>query len=87
MFIKSVGKMSRAVDHMLNDFFAVAEMGKLDSEFVFITHSFAPKMEKYIIQKIKQSGLKIQNLIVSHAGVVISTHCGAGTIGILYLEK
>lgn len=84
---KSSGKMSRAVDVMLNDFFELAEAGKLDNEFVFITHSIAPKMEEHIKNEIAKKGIEIQNLIVSHAGSVISSHCGEGTIGILYLEK
>lgn len=87
VYKKSVGKMSRAVDGMLEDFFALAKADKLDLEYVFITHSMAQKMHDYIKNKITESGIKITHLIESHAGSVISTHCGPGTIGILYLEK
>ena len=31
--------------------------------------------------------LKPDNLIISNAGCVISSHCGAGSIGILYIVK
>lgn len=86
-FKKTPGKMSRAVNVMLDDFFGLEKEGKLDKEFVFITHSVAPLMEEYIIKEIDRRGIKIENLIVSHAGTVISSHCGEGTIGILYLEK
>lgn len=84
---KSVGKMSRGVDLMLEDFFNLAEAGKLDNEFVFITHSIAPAMEQHIKNEIEKRDIKIENLIVSEAGTVISSHCGDGTIGILYLDK
>lgn len=87
VYKKSVGKMSRAVDGMLEDFFALAEANKLDLEYVFITHTFADKMYKYIRKKVEDAKLPIKHLIESHAGSVISTHCGPGTIGILYLEK
>lgn len=86
-FKKTPGKMSRAVNVMLADFFNLEKDGKLDKEFVFITHSVAPLMEKHIIKEIDKRGIKIENLIISHAGTVISSHCGEGTIGILYLEK
>ncbi|MDD2575235.1 MAG: DegV family protein [Acholeplasmataceae bacterium] len=78
--------MSRAIDGMLDDFFEIYEQGKLDPEFVFITHSIAPKYASYIREKVEER-VKIEHLIESSAGSVISTHCGAGTIGILYLEK
>ncbi len=87
VYKKSMGKMSRAVDIMLADFFKLEEKGKLDKEFVFITHSIAPAMEKYIKEEIAKRNIEIENLIVSHAGAVISSHCGEGTIGILYVEK
>lgn len=87
VYKRNIGKMSRAVDTMLNDFFELESQGKLDNEFVFITHSIAPRMEKYIISEIKKRNINIENLIVSNAGTVISSHCGEGTIGILYLEK
>lgn len=87
LYKRSVGKMSRAVDGMLDDFFKLANAGKVDLEYVFITHSMAERMFEYIKEKVVASGLPIKNLIESHAGSTISSHCGPGTIGILYLEK
>lgn len=87
LYKKSVGKMSRAVDGMLEDFFKKVKEDKVDLEYVFITHSMADKMAHYIKEKLKESKIFIEHLIESHAGSVISTHCGPGTIGILYLDK
>ncbi len=87
VYKKTMGKISRAVDAMLDDFFKLVMDDKVDLEYVFITHSKADKMEGYILDRIKEKNIEIKNLIVSHAGALISTHCGAGTIGILYLEK
>lgn len=84
---KSMGKMSRAVDLMLEDFFLLAKENKLDLENVFITHSIADKMYDYIKNKVVEAKIPIENLYESHAGSTISTHCGPGTIGILYIEK
>jgi len=84
---KSVGKMTRAVDVMLADFFKLAEEDKLDLEFVFITHSLANKMAVYVKEKVLAANIPIKNLYESYASTTISTHCGPGTIGILYIEK
>lgn len=87
IYKRNIGKMSRAIDVMLDDFFKIESEGKLDNEFVFITHSIAPRMTKHILDEIKKRNIDIENLIISNAGTVISSHCGEGTIGILYLEK
>lgn len=84
---KTPGKMSRAIDVMLDDFFKLEAEGKLDKEFVFVTHTYSHQMKDYILEKLEESEIEIENLIVSEAGTVISSHCGEGTIGILYLEK
>ncbi len=87
LYKKSVGKMSRAVDGMLDDFFKMAKEGKVDLEYVFITHTMGQRMHDYMKEKVVESGLPIKNLLEGHAGSVISSHCGPGTIAILYLEK
>ena len=87
VYKKTPGKMSRAIDNMLSDFFELYDQDKIDPEYVFITHSPAPKMAIHIRNRLEEKGIKINNLIESFAGSVISTHCGPGTIGILYLEK
>ena len=78
--------MSRALDIMLDDFFDEYQKDNLDLDYVMITHSFAEKQAAYMREKVK-SKMKVENLIESHAGCVISAHCGAGTIGILYIVK
>lgn len=77
VYKKPAGKMSRALDIMINDF----NNTKIDPAYVFITHSFSNKVD-YIKERINA-----KNIIISEAGCVISSHCGAGTIGILYIEQ
>ncbi len=86
VYKKPAGKMSRALDIMLNDFFEAFDNNNLDLDYVMITHSLASKHAKYMIEKV-ESKMKINHLIESNAGCVISAHCGAGTIGILYIVK
>ena len=58
---------------------------KIDTDCIFITHSLAFEYRDYIEQELR----KFTNipLISTVAGCVISSHCGKGTIGILYILK
>lgn len=86
VYKKPAGKMSRALDIMLDDFFKAYDQDNLDLDYVMITHSLAHKQALYMIDKIK-SRMNVKEIIESEAGCVISAHCGAGTIGILYIVK
>jgi DegV family protein with EDD domain len=84
IYKKPVGKMSRALDIMLDDFFKEGE--NLDLDYVMITHSLANKQAIYMTERIKEV-VSPKHIIESKAGCVISSHCGAGTIGVLYIVK
>lgn len=86
VYKKPAGKMSRALDMMLNDLFAELKNDNLDLDYMMITHSLAPRHVSYLKEKIL-STFTPKTLIESQAGCVISSHCGKGTIGILYLVK
>lgn len=84
VYRKPMGTMKKAVDIMLNDF--INEKDNLDLDYVMITHSHAYKQSDYMEEFVKEH-VQPKNLIISNAGCVISSHCGAGTIGILYIVK
>lgn len=81
---KPIGKMQRALDEMIKQI--LADKDKLDTEHIFITHSLAFEYCDYIYQKLKPE-LPGVDIITTVAGCVISSHCGKGTIGILYMVK
>lgn len=81
---KARGHVRHGIDLMVMDLEHLKD--QVDSEFCMITHSFADEVVDYTIDKIS-SVLSFQHLIETHAGCVISSHCGKGTIGILYLER
>lgn len=85
VYKKSVGKMTRALDIMLEDYFNLFD--QIDKDYVMITHSLADKSAEYMKNKIMEKGLVPNQLLETQAGCVISTHCGKGTIGILYILK
>jgi DegV family protein with EDD domain len=84
VYKKPIGKMSRALDIMLEDFFK--DLENIDLDYVFITHTLANRQAIYMMDHIKRR-TRVKHLIEGHAGCVISAHCGAGTIGILYIKK
>jgi len=84
-----VGKKPRgAIQHAIHVMFedALAEKDQIDPEFMMITHSKADESAKDLKSHITQE-LGVVNVFETQAGCVISSHCGPGCIGILYLTK
>jgi len=81
---KGRGKIENAINIMLGDM--LNEKEEIDQDFLMITHSLANDEAKYIRGKIKDQ-VKVNNIYETQAGCVISSHCGKGTIGVLYILK
>ena len=58
----------------------------VDLDTVFVTHSEADSSCEYLMEKVKEV-LPEANVVEAKAGCIISTHCGPGTIGVLYILK
>ncbi len=58
----------------------------IDQDFLMITHSQADESYQYIYEALKNE-LNVKHIYETEAGCVISSHCGEGTIGILYIMK
>ncbi len=82
---KAIGATKKALNLMLDDFYAL--LPDIDKEFLFVTHSNAEKNFGYIDEKISSIKDSFDNIYVTKAGCTISSHCGEGCIGILYIEK
>lgn len=80
---KFIGSMKKAIGGMVKLF--LEDKDNIDNEFVFITHTLA--FDKVDVIKNLIKDVEIQNLYDTVAGCVIGSHCGAGTIGILYITK
>ena len=79
---KPHGKKIKGLEALLR----VLERDKdnLDLENVFITHTYADKDAEYLLDKIKEN-YNFKNIYITNAGSTIASHCGPGTIGILYI--
>ncbi|MGE4572213.1 MAG: DegV family protein [Candidatus Izemoplasmatales bacterium] len=81
---KGRGKIENAINIMLSDM--LGEADQIDQDFMMITHSMADDKAVYIKDKIKDK-ISVKEIHETQAGCVISSHCGKGTIGVLYILK
>lgn len=79
------GSIKKSLNEMLKLF--LHDFPKIDPEFVFITETAADKSYQYLQDKMQElpEYQQIQHLYHTNAGCVIASHCGQGTIGILYI--
>lgn len=78
------GSRARTLDAMLRDF--QAHRDEVDLRRVFITHAEGAEDAAFLSAALAQLA-PIQEILITSAGAVISSHCGPGTIGVLYLLK
>ncbi len=80
---KPRGQMRRALDGLLD--YLKQDLAQIDSDAIFITHSIALDSASYLKEEVKKIVGDIP-IYETQAGCVISSHCGKGTIGILYIK-
>ncbi len=81
---KPIGKTKIALDKMVAQIKGDKE--RLDPDCIFVTHSIAPESAVYLNEVLAKEfpGVPVYETM---AGCVISSHCGKGCIGILYMVK
>jgi len=81
---KPRGKMVVGLDKLLE--MLDEDKGHVDLDHIFVTHSEGDEYAKYLLPKVKERYPDV-DVIESRAGSIVSTHCGPGTIGILWIYK
>lgn len=82
------GARRKALEWMLERFAEDAAEGRVRPERVFVTSPDAPHEDApYIVEEVRRILPDVKEVIVTRAGAVIGSHCGPGTIGILYATK
>jgi DegV family protein with EDD domain len=79
---KPHGRIQTALDVLVDEVLDLKN--QLDPEFLMVTHSMANDSAAYIMDRLR-GRLPVKNTIETDAGCVISSHCGEGCIGILYI--
>ena len=85
----SVGKKYRGnMDKVVLQYAKDAISGiDIDTEKVFITHSGVPESQSEAVRALLAESLPFENIYITRAGCGISTHCGPGTLGVLFIAK
>lgn len=79
------GSFEKCVRDYITD--RLAGQTDLDLRRVFITHSgVSPEIEALAVQTVR-SLQPFEEICVTRAGCTVSSHCGPGTLGVLFIEK
>lgn len=77
------GKISNVIMAYVRDM--EEQLHKADRKRVFITHSGCPEETIDQVKQYLQSLSYFEEILVTRAGGVISSHCGPGTLGVLFI--
>ncbi len=65
----------------------LANLDNIDNTRIFVTHAgCADEIVNAVVEHVKEYNF-FKEVIVNRAGCTISSHCGADTLGILYIRK
>ena len=81
---KAYGSRKKSMKLLLDDF--EKHLDELDRRRVFVTHTSPDEDAQYLKEEIIRMA-DPQEVLITRAGSVIASHCGPGTIGILYMVK
>ncbi len=79
------GSFEKCVDQYVRDRLAHPE--NLDLSRIFIAHSGVDESAIAAARKAVEDCASFQEILVTRAGCTISSHCGPGTLGILFIRK
>ncbi|HHV54972.1 MAG TPA: DegV family protein [Firmicutes bacterium] len=78
---KLMGARSKASNSLLR--WCLQDRERIDLHRVFVTHAAYPEGASYLAEELRRA-LPFEEILITEAGAVISSHCGPGTVGILY---
>ena len=65
----------------------LADKDNVDLDRVFVTHAGCdPKVVEELVEAVKNT-LPFKEVFVTRAGCTVSSHCGANTLGVLFVRK
>ena len=85
VYKKPRGPMKIAIDEQIKGF--KESLPNVYQDNIMITHAGLDKnYEDYFVSEVKKL-VPSANIHVTRAGCVIASHCGYGTVGLLYILK
>ncbi len=65
----------------------LADIDNVDLDRIFITHSGCDEKVIKAVYDVVSSIAPFKEILITRAGCTISVHCGAGTLGVLFVHK
>lgn len=81
------GHRQKGLDWMLEGFADDVKQGRVRPNRIFITHTGVHDDALRMASEVRRIMPDVQEVLETDAGSVIGSHCGPGTIGILYMLK
>lgn len=78
------GRRERGLERMLE--LSTADPERIDPRWISVTHVSCIQDAEKLAKELRQK-TEVQEVVITEAGAVIASHCGPGTIGILYIER
>jgi DegV family protein with EDD domain len=79
------GKFERVLPNYVAD--RLANSDDIDLDRIFVTHAGCdPTLVESVVQAVKNM-LPFKEVLVTRAGCTVSAHCGANTLGVLFIRK
>lgn len=83
---KYVGKLGKCIEKYVTAI--LKEYDTPDVTRIFITHTYCDKeIVDSVRAQIQELRPDFKEIIETHAGCTVTSHCGKGTLGILYINK
>ena len=79
------GNMDKVLVQYIKEQFA--KYDNIDPKRMYITHSGVPEERLALVKKTVEEAGIFEEIYISRASCTISTHCGPGTLGVLFMEK
>lgn len=79
------GKMDNCLTAYVKD--RLADLDTVDTRRIFITDSGIDNSVRAVVDQAVRAIAPFEEIIHTHAGCTISSHCGPGTLGILFYRK
>lgn len=81
------GSRQRAIEYQLDKFAQHVREGLVRPDRVFVTHTSPQEDVEYAKKRVREIFPEAKSVLDTRAGSVIGSHCGPGTLGILYVLK
>lgn len=78
------GRMSRVISEYVDDL--MPELKTAVRDRVFITHSGCDEADVAMVREKLEALGRFEEILITRAGGVISSHCGPGTLGVLFIS-